>query len=808
MNEAGWSSWSDTAHAHAPLWHEHDWTGRWISPVETDEMAKQPDRGAYELRTAFVLDDVPAGARLYATALGLYEATVNGSRVGDVELAPGFSSYGETLYAQAYDVRALLRPGHNTISFTLSDGWFRGRNGGPQLRDVWGNQVAVRGQLDVTGGAGSATTVIATDHRWDARRSPVTRADLMRGQSTDLRALPLDDVGLSAGTVHAPTPRWSPSPPVRCVDQHRPHGITEIRPGVSIVDAGQNISGRLRLETLGQPGDTTTLEYAEHLGPDGDLETEHLNMPVPGGSQMVYTQIDQVTAGTGPAVFEPRHTVHGFRYVRVSHLGRSLEPQDVTVDVVHSDLERRGWFACDVEDLVRLHDAAEWSFRGNIVDVPTDCPTRERSGWTGDYAIFAPVATMLYDIEGFTLKWLQAVRDDQASDGVPAMFSPDSTRMKQNPGDIARFAGGSAAWGDALVDVPWAIYTAYGNTRVLRDSWDSMTSWAGYALCCAREIRHPDRIRRSATPAGHERFIWDGPFHFGEWAEPKKPGHDAFAEAAVEDPMTALSADQGEVATAYLYRSLTRLSAIGQVIGRAEEAREYARTARQVLEAWRTEFLRPGGRTAADTQAAYVRAIAFGLLPSSSVPAASDRLAELIHDNDDRLATGFLSSGLLLPVLADTGHTDLAFRLLLRDGIPSWMEMLRRGATTVWEEWEGVDDEGHAHASLNHYSKGAVVQFLHAYLVGLRQDPASAGWERFVVAPTIGGGVSSARFRHTTPRGDIHIAWKLTGSRFQLDLEVPPTSSATVILPDGRRGTRGPGRHRLTCESPRGQASP
>ncbi|MGO4470811.1 alpha-L-rhamnosidase C-terminal domain-containing protein [Arthrobacter sp. M-10] len=476
---------------------------------------------------------------------------------------------------------------------------------------------------------------------------------------------------------------------------------------------------------------------------------------------------------------------------------------DFTVVVVHSDLDRRGWFACSDPDLERLHEAALWSFRGNIVDVPTDCPTRERSGWTGDYQVFAPTAAMLYDIHGFSRKWLQSVRDDQCDDGLPASFSPDSARIRHHPGNPSRVMGGSAGWGDATVLVPWAIYEAYGDTELLAESWDSMTRWVDYALHLAKTARHPARVARSETPLPHEQYIWDAPFHYGEWLEPKRRRADgSLIDPMAENPYAYMSADRGEVGTAYLYRTAETLGRIAGILGRDEAADHYRRIADAVREAWQTEFLTPEGHTREDTQGAYVQALAFGLVPDSLREAAAERLARLIHDADDRLGTGFLSSGLLLPALAENGHADLAYRLLLRRGTPSWLGMLERGATTVWEDWEGVDEHDVAHDSLNHYSKGAVIRFLHEYLVGLRQAPDSAGWQRFDIEPHPGGDLTSASFRFVSPHGPIQVAWEITDEEFQVDFTVPSETSARLTLPDGTSASYGPGTHSASCPAP------
>ncbi|MHC6220746.1 alpha-L-rhamnosidase [Arthrobacter sp. MMS24-S77] len=780
------------------------WTAAWISPTESEEAAAQDERAAYILRRSFDLPARPATATLYATALGVYEVFLNGIRVGDIDLAPGSTSYDETLYAQQYDVADLLVPGGNRIDVVLSDGWFRGRNSGAQRRNVWGNTTAALAQLEIDLGSGTRMT-LGTDRDWITLPSPIVRADLMTGQTTDFRVDPdlADPSPVRVGVVTPPTPSRSPAPPVRRIEERKPAALTRLRDGVSILDAGQNLSGWVRLSSVGPAGTETVLEFGEHLDADGDLTTAHLDMKAPQGGILEFRQTDRVIAGNSPSIFEPRHTVHGFRYVRVSHPGRELSINDFTVVVVHSDLKRRGWFTCSDPDLERLHEAALWSFRGNIVDVPTDCPTRERSGWTGDYQVFAPTAAMLYDVHGFSRKWLQSVRDDQCDDGLPAAFSPDSARIRHHPGNPSRVMGGSAGWGDATVLVPWAIYEAYGDTELLAESWDSMTRWADYALHLAKTARHPSRIARSETPLPHEQYIWDAPFHYGEWLEPKRRRADgSLIDPMAENPYAYMSADRGEVGTAFLYRTTDTLSRIAGILGRDEAADHYGRIAAAVREAWQTEFLTPEGHTREDTQAAYVRALAFGLLPEPLRESATARLVRLIHDADDRLGTGFLSSGLLLPVLAANGHADLAYRLLLRRGTPSWLGMLERGATTVWEDWEGVDEHGAAHESLNHYSKGAVIRFLHEYLVGLRQAPDSAGWERFDIEPHPGGDVTSASFHFMSPKGRIHVAWEIANEEFRVDFTVPEGTTARLTLPDGRSTAYASGTHFASCPAP------
>jgi alpha-L-rhamnosidase len=532
---------------------------------------------------------------------------------------------------------------------------------------------------------------------------------------------------------------------------------------------------------------------------DGDLTTTHLDSERPGEDPVRFVQQDEVVSAGRDEVFEPRHTVHGFRYARIRRDGAPLDPAGVTMRVVHTDLRRTGTFACSDDDLNRLHEIADWSFRSNAVDVPTDCPTRERLAWTGDFQVFAPTATRLYDVLGFSRKWLRSVRDDQLPDGRIANFSPDGRRIKHHLDDQFAMMTGSAGWGDAVVAVPWELYRSYGDREVLAENWEAMVRWVDWALETARSARHPSRIERSAEPLPHERYIWDGSFHWGEWTEPKAKAADGTRIDPIRtDPIAWFTADKGEIGTAFLYRSASTLADIAQVLGRTEDAARYAGTAEGVRDAWRTEFLTPDGRTTGDTQAAYVRALSLGLVPEELRQAATARLVELIRAAGTHLGTGFLATGDLLPVLCDTGHTDVAYELLLQRTAPSWLYMLDHGATTIWEDWEGVDENGDAHDSLNHYSKGAVIRFLHTHTLGLRQAPESVAWESVEVAPVPHPSLTCARGTHESPQGTITVEWRTAGNELTLTVDVPPATTARVAFPDGTTETATTGTFRAT----------
>ncbi|WP_436791565.1 family 78 glycoside hydrolase catalytic domain [Yinghuangia sp. YIM S10712] len=796
--DLGESDWSQPS-SWEPVLDVADWTAAWIEPAE-DTVPEAGRRPAYLLRHEFTLDAAPTTARVYATAHGVYELFVNGTRVGDQELAPGFTAYGSRLMVQTYDVTALLRPGANAIGAVLSDGWFRGQITSRLTPDAFGSRTALLAQLRATTETGDVT-MVGTGPGWRSTRAEITAADLMDGQRTDFRlAVPgwsepgADDSAWSKAVVaqdglYAKTDRLaaSPAPPVRRVQALTPVAITAPRPGVQVVDFGQNINGWVRLNELGPQGTELTLTHGETLGPDGDVTLDHLFITDGDGTRGPDQRDQVVSSGRTGEVFEPRHTTHGFRYVRVEGHPGTLTPGDIEAVVVHTDFARTGWFRCSDERVNRLHEAALWSFRGNACDIPTDCPQRERDGWTGDWQIFVPTAAFLYDVAGFSAKWLRDLAADQWPDGRVPNVIPDGGHKRRGE-DLFTYIQGSAGWGDAAVIVPWETYRAYGDEQVLADQYDSMVRWHDYAAGIARTGRWGARAEARPEPAAHEEFLWDSAFHYGEWCEPKGT-HDT--------PFYAQ--DPGPIATAYLHYSSRLLAKTAAVLGRADDADRYRRYADNVLAAWRTEFIGPDGHLTVDTQANHVRALAFGLVPEHLREQTAARLVALIREAGTHLATGFLATPYLLPVLADTGHLDVAYELLMQDTEPSWLVMIDRGATTVWEDWDGIDADGTAHASLNHYSKGAVVSFLHRHTAGIRPREDALAYRHFDIRPEPGGGLTRAEAELDTPYGRISTRWSIEDGRFDLAFTVPPGTTATVTLPDGRTYDAGPGDHQDTC---------
>ena len=807
--DKGESEWSSPVEWEMGLLHPTDWTARWTEPPE-GTIPPAGKRPAWLLRHQFDVAQIPSKARLYATAHGVYEVYLNESRVGDVELTPGYTSYANILHVQTYDVLDLLRVGANTIDVVLSDGWYRGQVGAFRQFNQYGDRVALLAQVELGFDDGSRQ-VVGTGQDWMARTGAVLAADLMQGVAIDYRLAAVESLHPGRRRLWSPTRVAdhdlarlcaSPSPPVRRIDEVTPARIYSLDTNRQIIDLGRNIAGWLRLTDLGPHGARLRLTYAEALDDHGDVTTDNIDstanaaeLSLPEAAKMPDDigplQVDQITsAGSDHDVFEPRMSTKGFRYVRVEGHPKILSRDEVRGVVVHSDLRRTGWFECSNERVNRLHEAAVQTLNANMVDIPTDCPHRERSGWTSEWQNFVRSAAFLYDVAGFTTKWLRDLAADQKPDGAVFHVAPENTLGKSE----AVIPAGSAAYSDAAVIVPWRIYRAYGDERLLAEQWSSMTAWVDRCEHLARTTRHPDRAKARPTAAPHEQFLLDTGVHFGEWLAPPSPVDQWNAKLEK-------GRDDGDFATAYFHYSAKLLGRTARVLGDAGAAQRYETLAENIRSAWWTEYGNADGSMRRPTQANYARALAFRLAPDDLREKVAQRLVDSIRAVDTHVGTGTFGTAFLLPVLADAGHADVAYDLLLQDTPPSWMTMIDRGPSTIWEMWDGVDENGKAHFSLNHFSLGSVISFMHTHIAGIRLGRDSPAYRRFRVAPVLGRDLTRVRARLESPYGPIESAWRIAGdARFELQVTVPPGTVADVRLPDGRVEATEPGRWRFTCD--------
>jgi alpha-L-rhamnosidase len=750
------SEWSQPASVEAGLFQRDDWKARFVTP-DWDEDTSRPQPCPL-LRREFNVRPGVKQARLYLTALGVYEAQLNGAIVGDHVLAPGWTSYHHRLRYQTFDVAERLHEGSNAIGVILGDGWYRGRlgfRGG--RRNIYGDRLALLVQLEIEYADGT-TERIVTDESWRAATGPILASDIYDGEHYDARlerqgwSTPGYDDRNWAGvrlldwdfsTLVAPS-----GPPVRRTELVAPAAMATSPSGRLIVDFGQNLVGRLRLTTQGAAGQTITLRHAEVLE-DGELCTRPLRLA---------KATDRYTLrGGGVETWEPRFTFHGFRYAEVEGWPGTLKADDIRAVVCHSDMERSGWFECSDPLLNRLHENVVWSMRGNFLDIPTDCPQRdERLGWTGDLQVFSPTACFLYDAAGFLSSWLADLAAEQAaSGGIVPFFVPYVMSTPASP---------AAAWGDAAVIVPWVVYQRYGDASILAEQYESMRAWV-------------DRI----TDITGEGRLWDKGIQFGDWLDPSAP----------PDKPGAARTPPYVVATAYFARSAELLGKAAGALGRAADEARYLALAAEVRDAFAGEYITPTGRVISEAATAYALALQFALLPNTDQRQhAGERLVALVRGNGYHISTGFVGTPLICDALCSVGEHEAAYRLLIQRECPSWLYPVTMGATTIWERWDSLLPDGSVNpgemTSFNHYSLGAVADWLHRTVGGLA--PGAPGYRQLEFQPHPGGGLTYARARHRTPYGMAECSWKVEAGTITVEVDVPPNTTARVTLPSGDIG--------------------
>lgn len=725
------------------------------------------------LRQEFDLEAAPLRARLRMTARGVYLAELNGARVGDEVLAPGFDSYGERTSFQTYDVTGLLGRGANVLGVVVADGWYAGRIGLTGASAQYGDQLAASWILEVDEADGSTRHIIP-DAGVLSARGPRDWADLFIGERHDARleadgwSTPGFDAGAWAPVRLSSSPATGLVPfagePVRRVQEFAPAAVLRTPSGDVVVDAGQVVAGRVRLTVRAAAGTEIVLEHSESLTAGGEY---FANILGPNKDQTdVY-----VAAGREGEVFEPEFTFHGFRYVRVTGLP-DLVVDDVTIVVLNSDLRETSRFRASDDRLTRLHENVLWSQRANFLSIPTDCPQRERAGWTGDLQVFMPAAATNMAVQPFTERWLANLRADQHPTGEVPMIVPVMPHMDDSGEGIGSLVT-SAGWGDAVVIVPWVLYERYGDAAVLRDNYAAMVAWVEYQM---RE-------------AG-DGLLWNTGFHFGDWLAPS-----TLADGSPDAAMVAPALTGAITAAMFHAYSLELLARVARVLGEDADAERFEKRHDAVAAAFADEYVSPEGHLSVELQGPYVNALAFRLIPADRRAGAVARLVELVHAADDHLDTGFVSVPYLLDVLWDHGHRDLARTLLMQDTMPSWLYEVKMGATTIWESWAGVLPDGTPQAmSMNHYAFGCVDDWMFRRLAGVA--PTAPGYREFVVEPDVEGALDGVDATIETPSGEIAVSWRREPGAVALEVEVPPNTTATLVLGD-RREVVGSGRHTL-----------
>ena len=733
------------------------WEGRWIGGRLMGS-TRSPVPVPY-LRRSFTLPDRPTSARLYVTALGLHACRLNGQRVGQDELRPGWTDFTRRVVYDIYDVTGLMVAGENVLGTPLGDGWYCGRIAWFG-RQNYGDRPCLLAELRLEMPDGGVV-VIPTDDRWRWDVGPILYSDPLDGESYDARqeqagwdAAGFDDSHWQPVQVFEPpqvATVASPSPPVRAIVRLPGHRIATDHAAVHLFDLRQNIAGRARLRLRGKRGKTVRIRYGEMLRDDGRLYTENLRT---AAATDWYT-----LRGGAEETYEPLFTFHGFRYVEVE-AKRHPECEILGVEgvVLHNDMPMTGSFACSEPLVNQLFSNLQWGQRGNYLEVPTDCPQRdERLGWTGDAQVFAATACFNMDVSGFMAKWLVDVRDAQAPSGSYPKFVP-------NP-EPSIDADGGPAWAEAGILCAWRVYVHYGDSRVLREHYDSMSRFARWL-----DETSADGIR----PITRDD-VWAG---FGDWLALDSPDDDRFG-----------GTPRQLVGTAYHVHAIDHMAKIADVLGEAEQAEQYRQRASTLRAAFVRRFATPDVMLAGHTQTAYLLALAFDLLPEAQRASAVAHLVQRLDHDANHLRTGFVGTPLLAPVLTRFGRADLAYRLLLNRTYPGWLYSVLQGATTMWERWNSYSkDRGFGPVgmnSFNHYAYGAIGQWMYESVLGIAPMEAHPGFARFVAAPTPDptGQITSASGHVDTLHGRIRSGWRAKDGRFSYDLTVPPNTRAALTMP-------------------------
>ena len=739
------------------------WEAKWINPELSESKERQP---ASYLKREFSVEETGL-SRLYITCHGLYAAYINGKRVGDFVLAPGTDDYNKRLQYQVYDVSDYLRKGKNLIEVVIGDGWYRGNNGIDGDNHLFGDDVALLCQLEVDG-----KPVMLSDEFWLAsQEGPIRFSDMMIGEIYDARLERITswhDVRVKEYDMS----KLVCSDEVNIKEHERFEGKRiNTSDGSIVFDFGQNVAGYSCFELNAQEGQKVTIWHGEALDGEGNFTQANIDPGKRNQNGGIPQKIEYICK-EGKNVYKPSFSIFGFQYIKVE-TDIDLTDAEFWSVAVYSDMEPTASFECSNPDVNQLFSNSVWSMKSNFVDIPTDCPQRERSGWTGDAAVFVRTGSILHNSYSVFKKWLTEVRMAQKENGLVRNIAP---RINDPDKGYAKIIDGSTGWGDAIVIVPYTLYKIYGDVAILRENYDAMVRWVGFEKKLAEKTKLKNLFKKDP----YKRYVIEKGFHWGEWCQP-----DVDNGVELKNNFTK---GAPKSATAYYFYSTKLLSEIAGILGKSEDAKTYRALAIKIREAYQAHFT-ANGLVESDRQCDYVRPLEFGLLDREEENAS--KLNELVVRNGYHLNTGFLATPFLCPVLCQYGFIDTAYRLLLQETNPSWLYQVRKGATTIWESWNGLEDGGNA--SLNHYSYGAVSGWLVSGICGINVD---AG--KLTIRPYPDPSLDYACASYTSVLGTVKSSWRNHGDELEYEFEVPANVEAEVIFPNGEKETLTWGKHNMT----------
>lgn len=808
------TEWSDWASVETGLLERKDWSADFITSSKRTALPEGGKRVEYfrpiRLRKTFKLDNSkPARSRLYITALGVYGAYLNGTRIGEEHMAPGWTSYQHRLQYQVYDVGDLLQAGaENTLAIEVGEGWYAGRVvWGEGVTCFYGEEIGALAQLEVSSEDGAGQIAAQTDNDWEWKESPILSSGIYDGEEYDMRQE--DENWAKVSSQEQKSSDWqavkkipfpetkflaSPCPPVKVNQLVKPISIKESPSGKILVDFGQNFSGKIRIHSLSRPsGHVLTIKHAEVLE-NGELGTRPLRCA---------KATDRITFSDKPLKdYSPQFTFHGFRYMEISGWSPSDASEPLTLDsisaaVVHNSMLRTGHFECSSAPLNQLHSNVTWSLRSNFLSIPSDCPQRdERLGWTGDIQVFGPTASFLYDGAGFLGNWLRdLIADQKQAGGIVPFVIPDVMPNGPWPNES------HAIWDDVVILLPWTLYQWTGDDLPLRECYDGM-------------LDHLKVVPRD------EDGLWETEmWKLGDWLDPSAPP---------ENPALATT-DSTLVSDAYLVHVTRTMARVAGVLGKDEDKARFEAEADKLGRAFRHKYVAGSGLVVGDTQTALALTLVFDLHERGDQAGralAAARLAKWVKAAQFKVSTGFAGTNAILPALSldlpsakESSNLQYAYKMILTDECPSWLYPVKMGATTTWERWDSMLPSGDINpgemTSFNHYALGSVAAWMHETIGGLalaEDEKGRVGWKSFRVQPRPGGDVTSAKTAYLSGYGWIRCEWQVVelgeaqGKKFVMDLTIPANSTAIVVLPDAERKEGqhddlvvGSGEHHFEC---------
>lgn len=752
------SQWSQESVWRAGFLANENWSAQWIQ-AKVQSRVVPPGGPTYSrqhwmmmaptmhLRRPFEINGPYSRATVYATARGVYQLSINGERVGDHELAPGWTDYDRRHQYQAFDVTEHLKSGGNVLGALLGEGWYAGMLGFNQKRPGghYGSSPELLVELHIEHTDGRVQRV-CTDHLWKCSRGPRTWSDIVQGEmynsANELPGWDTTDFEDSSWCPAAVVPDQrsvplvaEPSPPIRVTRKLVPTSTWKNDAGNWVVDFGQYISGVTELTVHGEAGSTVSLKHGEWL--DGDsVYVDNLHSA---------SSTDVVTLRGGRQRYRPLFTQHGFQFVEIIGLDGDVTDADVVALQFHTDNSRKGFFECSDPDLTMLAENADRTLRSNSMSIPTCEPARdERMAYLGDVQIASATAMYLRDHAAFYSKWTDDILD--AADGFGGLFT--------NAAPTPYPSEGAPGWGDGGIILPWTMYRFYGDLRVIDKMWTAMSAWMD-----SIHGANPDHIRRNRLNS-----------NYNDWLV---PGDEDLTPPPV-------------LATAYWYWCARLMSEMASVTGRGEESKRYGALAEQIANAFATEFISANGLIEGDTQTVYAMAFRMGLVPSQHRTAVANRFQDSVTREDNHVRVGFAGVGFILPALQQAGLTETAYSLMLDRRYPSWLYSVRRGATSIWERWNTITEDGSFPTPvMNTFSLvvlGSAVEWLFRGVAGINTVEAEGAMRKFAISPTPGPGLTWAKATHVSPYGEIVSEWRIEGELVHYAIQVPTNTTATIVI--------------------------